>query len=52
MTLVRISKLLSNQGVCSRREADHFIELGFVYVDGIKVTENLFSPRVSLTGCM
>ena len=39
MTLVRISKLLSNQGVCSRREADHFIELGFVYVDGVKVTE-------------
>jgi len=39
MTLVRISKLLSNQCVCSRREADHFIELGFVYVDGVKITE-------------
>ena len=39
MTLVRISKLLSNQGVCSRREADYFIELGFVYVDGVKVSE-------------
>ena len=39
MTLVRISKLLSSQGICSRREADHFIELGFVYVDGVKITE-------------
>ena len=39
MTLVRISKLLSSQGICSRREADHFIQLGFVYVDDIKITE-------------
>lgn len=30
----RISKLMSEQGICSRREADKFIELGWVYVDG------------------
>lgn len=39
MTLIRISKLLSEQGICSRREADSFIEKGFVYVDGVKVTQ-------------
>ena len=39
MTLIRISKILSEQGVCSRREADRYIEQGFVYVDGQQVTE-------------
>ena len=40
MTLqVRISKILSEQGVCSRREADEYISQGFVYLDGKKVTE-------------
>ncbi len=36
---VRISKLMSERGLCSRREADAFIEQGLVYVDGVKVTE-------------
>lgn len=34
MEKVRISKLMSEQGICSRREADHFIERGWVRVDG------------------
>ncbi|MDA8191722.1 MAG: S4 domain-containing protein, partial [Gammaproteobacteria bacterium] len=33
-TLVRISKLLASRGVCSRREADHYLEQGLVEVDG------------------
>jgi 23S rRNA pseudouridine2604 synthase len=33
----RLSKLMSLRGICSRREADAFIERGFVYVDGERV---------------
>src|SRR5262245_11347910 len=36
---VRVSKLLSEQGLCSRREADSYIERGRVLVDGVPVTE-------------
>ena len=36
---VRVSKLMAEQGLCSRREADAYIEQGLVYVDGIKVSE-------------
>lgn len=36
---VRVSKLLSQRGVCSRREADAYIERGWVRVDGVPVTE-------------
>ena len=36
---VRISKLLAEQGLCSRREADAFIEQGLVLLDGQPVTE-------------
>ena len=39
MELVRISKLMSAQGICSRREADDYIERGWVFVDGERVTE-------------
>ena len=35
---VRLSKLMSQQGLCSRREADRFIERGWVYVDGEQIT--------------
>lgn len=38
MEKVRISKLLSQNGVCSRREADTFMEKGWVYVDGVPAT--------------
>ncbi len=39
MEKVRLSKLMSEQGLCSRREADTYIERGWVYVDGERVTE-------------
>src|SRR3954468_24230434 len=39
MEKVRVSKLMSEQGLCSRREADVFIERGWVLVDGVPVTE-------------
>jgi 23S rRNA pseudouridine2604 synthase len=37
--LVRVSKLLSEQGLCSRREADSYIARGWVWADGQRVTE-------------
>ena len=39
MEPVRISKLMAEQGLCSRREADSYIERGWVFVDGQRVTE-------------
>ena len=36
---VRVSKLLSELGLCSRREADSYIEQGLVTVDGELVNE-------------
>ena len=39
MEKVRISKILSEKGLCSRREADKFIELGQVLLDGKTVLE-------------
>jgi len=36
---VRVSKLLAERGLCSRREADAFIERGLVFVDGQRVQE-------------
>ena len=36
---VRISKILSELGLCSRREADTYIEQGLVMLDGKVVTE-------------
>ena len=42
---VRLSKLMSQRGICSRREADRFIEGGMVYVDGEKV--NTLGVKVS-----
>ena len=36
---IRLSKLMSEQGLCSRREADAFIERGLVFVDGERITE-------------
>ncbi len=39
MEKVRISKLMSERGLCSRREADAFIERGWVRVDGEVVAE-------------
>ncbi len=39
MEKVRVSKLLSELGLCSRREADSYIEQGLVTVDGEVVEE-------------
>jgi 23S rRNA pseudouridine2604 synthase len=36
---IRVSKLMSERGLCSRREADEYIERGWVYVDGVRVHE-------------
>ena len=36
---VRLNKFISNSGICSRREADDFIEAGLVSVNGKVVTE-------------
>lgn len=37
-TPIRLSKLMAERGLCSRREADAFIEKGLVLVDGQRVT--------------
>lgn len=39
MEKIRLSKVMSERGMCSRREADVYIERGWVYVDGVKITE-------------
>jgi 23S rRNA pseudouridine2604 synthase len=36
---VRISKLMAERGLCSRREADAYIERGWVFVDGQRINE-------------
>ena len=36
---MRVSKLMAARGLCSRREADAFIERGLVFVNGQRVTE-------------
>lgn len=38
MDKIRLSKLMAEKGLCSRREADTLIERGWVYVDGEKVS--------------
>ena len=36
---VRLNKFIANSGMCSRREADNFIQAGVVTVNGVVVTE-------------
>ena len=36
---VRLSKVMAERGICSRREADEFIARGWVFVDGRRVSE-------------
>jgi len=43
----RLNKFIANAGICSRREADKFIEAGVVTVNGVGVTE--MGSRVSPT---
>ena len=37
--IIRLNKFISNSGICSRREADNFIQAGVVTVNGEVVTE-------------
>ncbi len=48
---VRISKLMAERGLCSRREADVYIERGWVFVNGQRVTElgTRADPSASIT---
>lgn len=39
MEKIRLSKRMSELGLCSRREADAYIGQGWVYVNGIQITE-------------
>jgi len=34
---LRLSKLMAQRGLCSRREADEWISRGWVFVDGVKI---------------
>lgn len=49
--LVRLSKLMAQRGVCSRREADAFIEQGLVLVNGVVVDQlgAKVAPDVEIT---
>jgi len=44
---IRLNKFIANGGICSRREADKFIEAGVVTVNGVGITE--MGYRVSPT---
>jgi 23S rRNA pseudouridine2605 synthase len=37
--IIRLNKYIANSGICSRREADEFIKMGLVSVNGTVVTE-------------
>ena len=39
MEKIRLSKLMSQKGLCSRREADDYIERGWVFVDGERIDQ-------------
>ena len=45
--LVRLNKFISNSGICSRREADMFIKIGNVTVNGKVVTEMGYKVKLS-----
>lgn len=48
--LIRLSKLMAQRGICSRREADVFIEQGLVIVDGQVINQlgTKVSPNVEI----
>lgn len=48
---VRLSKVMSERGLCSRREADLWIERGWVFVDGVQVAElgSRIDPSAEIT---
>ena len=49
--LIRLSKLMAERGLCSRREADDFIERGLVLVDGNVINQlgTKVAPSVTIT---
>jgi 23S rRNA pseudouridine2604 synthase len=51
MEKVRLSKVMSERGLCSRREADEYIARGWVYVDGQQITElgTRIDPNATIT---
>jgi len=48
---VRLSKVMSERGLCSRREADLWIERGWVLVDGERISElgSRIDPNAEIT---
>ena len=48
---VRLSKVMSERGLCSRREADLWIERGWVFVDGEQISElgSRIEPTAEIT---
>lgn len=53
--VVRLNKFMANSGICSRREADTFIQAGVVTVNGEVVTElgtkiNIYKDEVRFNG--
>ena len=48
---VRLSKVMSERAMCSRREADLWIERGWVFVDGVQVSElgSRIDPNAEIT---
>ena len=48
---VRLSKVMSTRGMCSRREADLWIERGWVFVDGEQISElgSRIDPTAEIT---
>ncbi|HLB25798.1 MAG TPA: pseudouridine synthase [Nitrospirota bacterium] len=51
MEKIRLSKIMSGRGICSRREADEYIARGLVFVDGERVGElgTKVSPDCEIT---
>ncbi|MCK6599158.1 MAG: pseudouridine synthase, partial [Bdellovibrionaceae bacterium] len=49
--LIRLSKLMTEKGICSRREADQMIEKGLVFVNGERISTlgHKVEPTVRVT---
>lgn len=45
--MVRLSKLLTMNSVCSRREAERVLELGLVRINGKRLYGNMLVPADS-----
>ena len=43
--MIRLSKLVSQQSVCSRREAERLINLGLVRINGERIYSNASVPK-------